>query len=199
MTTYSSLKYDHPFSSNATGTGSLTLISSQTASDSANISFTSGIDSTYDEYIFKFINIHPRGTNVQFNFQTSTNGGSSYGVTTTTTFFYAIHNEDDAHTTLAYLNSNDLAQSTSFQPISGTSNSTADESLSGSLTLFNPSSTTYVKHFIARTQSVHNTPASLDSNIAGYFNTTSAVNAIQFKYDSGNMDGIIKMYGVAKS
>ena len=179
--------------------GTLILLSTQTASNSATISFTTGLNGTYDAYEFHFIDIHPRGTSVQYIFQGSTNGGTSYGVTSTTTFFYAIHNEDDASTTLSYLTSNDLAQSTSYQPLSGSSNSTADECLTGTLQIFNPSSTTYVKHFIARTQSVHNTPASLDTYVAGYFNTTSAINAIQFKYESGNIDGTIKMYGVKKS
>jgi hypothetical protein len=183
---------------NASG-GTLILLSTQTASDSASISFTTGLDSTYDAYEFHFIDIHTRGTTTQFQFQTSTNGGSSYGVVATTTFFYAFHTEADGGTTLSYLTGNDLAQSTSYQPISGGMSSPADESLCGSLTLFNPSSTTYVKHFISRTQSVHNTPASIDSNTAGYFNTTSAINAIQFKYESGNIDGIIKLYGVKKS
>ena len=183
----------------AVPTDNLILISTQTASNSANISFTTGLDSTYDAYEFHFIDVAPRSTDAQFSFQGSTNSGSSYGVTATTTFFYAIHNEDDASTTLSYLTSNDLAQSTSFQPISGGSRNTADECLTGILQIFNPSSTTYVKHFIARTQSVHRTPASLDSYIAGYFNTTSAVNAIQFKYENGNIDGTIKLYGVKKS
>jgi hypothetical protein len=101
MTTYSSLKYDHPFSSNATGTGSLTLISSQTASASATISFTTGIDSTYDEYIFKFINIHP-AVDKDFTFNFSTDGGSNYNVTKTTTFFRAHHTEDEQYCNLEY-------------------------------------------------------------------------------------------------
>jgi hypothetical protein len=183
---------------NASG-GTLVLLSTQTASNSATISFTSGLDSTYDAYEFHFINVAPKSTDAQFAFQGSTNGGSSYGVTATTTFFYGYHTEDDASTVLSYLTSNDLAQSTSFQPLSGGAKNTADECLTGTLQLFNPSSTTYVKHFISRTQSYHISNASLDAYVAGYFNTTSAVNAIQFKYENGNIDGIIKLYGVKKS
>jgi hypothetical protein len=104
MTTYSSLKYDHPFSSNATGTGSLTLISSQTASASASISFTTGIDSTYDEYVFKFIGIHPSGDDANLEFNFSTDGGSNYNVTKTTTHFRAYHSEADDGTGLGLMN-----------------------------------------------------------------------------------------------
>jgi len=199
MTTYSNLKYDHPFSSNATGTGSLTLISSQTASASANISFTSGIDSTYDEYIFKFINIHPATDNVTFQFNLSTDGGSNYNVTKTTTAFDAAHSEADDDARLEYTASFDLAQSTSYQALNTSSGlgGDTDESLSGYLHLFNPSDTTYVKHFIARMPFYGRLNYAFDTYIAGYGNTTSAINAIDFKMSSGNIDdGTILMYGV---
>jgi hypothetical protein len=203
MTTYSNLKYDHPFSSNATGTGSLTLISSQTASASANISFTTGIDSTYDEYIFKFINIHPstNGTNFQFNL--STDSGSNYNVTKTTTIFNAYHYENDSSNNLAYIASWDLAQSTSYQSMMtfGDLSNSDDHGLSGTMQLFNPSSTTYVKHFISTVSLAGgaNGTAQYENNdyMAGYGNTTSAINAIDFKMSSGNIDdGTILMYGV---
>jgi hypothetical protein len=177
--------------------GSLVLISTQTASSSANLSFTSGIDSTYKEYIFKFINIHAATLNSQFHFQASTNSGSSYGVTVTTTNFIAAHNEAGNSTALAYQTGYDLAQSTSYSLITGENGTENDESSSGTLHLFDPSNTTFVKHFISRHQQYTSGDYSYDNHSAGYFNTTSAIDAIQFKMSSGNIDsGVIKLYGV---
>jgi hypothetical protein len=184
----------------AVPTDNLILISTQTASASANISFTTGINSTYDEYIFKFINIHPATSNTIFQFNLSTDGGSNYNVTKTTTFFRARHREDDSATALAYNTSEDLAQSTGFQTILFDSGNDNDDNNSGEMSLFNPSSTTYVKHFIGRVSNTNITAQAGDNYFAGYANTTSAINAIQFKFSSGNIDdGIIKMYGVKKS
>jgi hypothetical protein len=178
----------------AVSTGNMVLISSQTASASASISFTTGIDSTYKEYQFYFINIHP-STNSAFTFNLSTDGGSNYNVTKTTTYFTAYHNESGADSALSYDTGRDLAQSTAFQELASLK-SANDENCGGSLILFNPSSTTYVKHFISAIQNV-NSPYSELYNIAGYGNTTSAVNAIQFKMASGNIDeGTILMYGI---
>jgi hypothetical protein len=178
----------------------LVLLSTQTASASANISFTSGIDSTYDKYIFKFINCHPATDDVDFQFNMSTDSGSTYDVTKTTTIFRARHDESDASAELVYSPSQDLAQSTAFQTIGLGIGNGNDESCSGSLTLFNPSSTTFVKHFIATSNSYTQGTSSRNSYVSGYGNTTSAVNAVQFKFDSGNIDdGIIKMYGLVKS
>ena len=186
----------------AVPTGSLILLSTQTASSSASISFTSGIDSTYDSYVFKFINIHP-GTdwNNWFAFQASTNGGSSYGVTVTNTAFRPYHNEAGSQSGLGYLTSYDQAQSTAFIRLcEDTSSANADENLSGTIQIFNPSSTTFVKHYLGRSQTATAKVGqvyTLDWYGAGYFNTTSAINAFQFKMNSGNIDdGIIKMYGV---
>jgi len=177
-------------------TGSLILLSTQTASASASLDFTSGIDSTYDSYVFKFINIH-LASNTSFNFQGSTDGGSSYGVTITSTNFFSRHNESDTTTGLSYSSANDLAQSTSFQRLATDQGTNNDENMSGTLQIFNPSSTTFVKHFIARTQSAQASDYSIERYVAGYFNSTSAINSIQFKAESGNIDdGIIKMYGV---
>jgi hypothetical protein len=182
------------------GGATLVLLSTQTASASANISFTTGIDSTYDEYIFKFINIHPATDSVQFQFNLSTDGGSSYNVTKTTSYFQALHDEADTATEVAYQTSFDLAQSTAFQAISTNLGNDNDQQLSGSLTLFNPSSTTYVKHFISNVNNNTSDNYTLNTFCAGYGNTTSAIDAIDFKFASGNIDdGIIKMYGVAKS
>jgi len=182
------------------GGGTLVLLSTQTASASASISFTSGIDSTYDEYIFKFINIHPASDSVKFQFNMSTDSGSNYNVTKTTTSFFAYHNEADNDTSLGYNSSIDLAQGTGYQDLINNVGSDNDQVCSGHLHLFSPSSTTYVKHFISRVNSIHALDYSQDNYIAGYGNTTSAINAIDFKFSSGNIDdGIIKMYGVAKS
>jgi hypothetical protein len=184
---------------NASG-GTLTLLSTQTASASATISFTTGLDSTYDEYIFKFINVRSATSNIIFQFNLSTDGGSNYNVTKTTTFFRARHREDDSATALAYNTSEDLAQSTGFQTLVFDTGNDADDNNSGEMCLYNPSSTTYVKHFISRISNTNITAQAGDNFIAGYANTTSAVNAIQFKMSSGNIaDGIFKLYGVKKS
>lgn len=177
-------------------TGNMVLISSQTASNSASISFTTGINSTYKEYQFYFIDIHPRTDASDLSFNMSTDGGSNYNVTKTTTYFNAYHNEADGDTSLGYDTVSDLAQSTAFQTLSTSQGNGADESVAGSLTLFNPASTTYVKHFIATTNSVYFNDYTFNLFIAGYGNTTSAVNAVQFKMESGNMDGTILMYGI---
>ena len=181
----------------AVPSGSLVLLSTQTASSSASLSFTSGIDSTYDSYVFKFINIHPATDNIRFSFQGSTDGGSSYGVTLTNTYHRAYHKEDDSVAVLSYEPFYDQAQSTAFATLVDSLGGNADQQCSGTLQIFNPSSTTFVKHFISRLNNSHAGDYSMDQFTAGYFNTTSSVNAIQFKMDSGNIDdGIIKMYGV---
>jgi len=179
--------------------GTMNLISTQTASSSATISFTSGIDSTYDEYVFKFYNIHPASNTVNFQINASTDGGSNYNVTKTTSYFLAYHTENDSGTALQYYANRDLAQSTSAQQIVTIGN-TNDDSASGTLTLYNPSSSVFVKHFISRLQAPTGeaTQNCKDTYVAGYFNTTSAINAVQFTMSSGNIDsGVIKLYGVS--
>jgi hypothetical protein len=176
--------------------GDMVFISSQTASNSASISFTTGIDSTYKEYQFWFIDIHPRTDSVRFTFNLSTDSGSNYNVTKTTTFFNAVHNESDTVTSLGYDTNEDLAQSTSFQNISLSAGSDADQNNVGILQLFNPSSTTYVKHFINVYNGVSATDFSCNAFLAGYGNTTSAVNAVRFQMSSGNFDGKILMFGI---
>ena len=181
------------------GGGAWTLIETQTASASADISFTSGLDSTYDEYVFIFNNIHAGTNDAKFQFNLSADSGSNYNVTKTTTAFRSYHDEADTQTSLAYQTGQDLAQSTSYQTLTdemGTSNN--DESASGYIHLFDPSNTTFVKHFLSVTQFYQYQPASRIFYIAGYGNTTSAVDAIQFKMSSGNMDaGNISMYGIS--
>ena len=180
--------------------GALVLLSTQTASSSASLSFTSGIDSTYDSYVFKFIDIHPQTDNVNFQFNLSTDGGSNYNVTKTTTFFRAGHNEADTDSGLEYATSSDLAQSTSEQLLNENLGADGDQSCTGTLTLFNPSSTTYVKHFISVVNSYRYNNQTQQAFVAGYGNTTSAINAIRFIVSSGNIDaGTISLYGVKKS
>ena len=183
------------------GGGSLILISTQTASSSSTISFASGIDSTYKEYIVKFFDVHPATDN-----NTSTNyfevnfrdGSTDYDATKTTTIFRAYHFEDNSTQALAYDTSHDLAQSTSFQRIAQGMGNDNDQCVAGVLHLFDPSSTTFVKHFLATTNVYTSDDYSIDSNINGYFNTTTALTRFQFKMESGNIDsGIIKLYGIS--
>ena len=184
------------------GLGGLVLLSEQTASASASISFTTGIDSTYPVYKFEFINCHPANNNATFTFNMSTDGGSNYNVTKTTTYFWSYHDEGDIETSLGYLASRDLAQSTAYAQLSSSIGNNADEACSGSMTLFNPSSTTYVKHFISTENGYSSAFGGYTINVrtAGYGNTTSAINAVQFKFDSGNIDsGTIKLYGIKDS
>jgi hypothetical protein len=178
-------------------TGSLILLSTQTASASASLEFS--MDSTYDSYVFKFINIHPSADSA-FKFNFSSDGGSNYNVTKTSTMFRAYHFETDIGTGLQYLTAEDLAQSTSDDFLHASYGSENDHSLSGYLQIFNPSSTTYVKHYIARVNGVENggsNDLTVDYYKAGYCNTTSAITNIKFLNSTGNIDdGIIKMYGV---
>ena len=177
--------------------GSMNLISTQTASSSSTISFTSGIDSTYDEYVFKFYNIHP-STAAQLKCNFSVDGGSNYNVTKTTTSFVSQHAEDNSYANLTYQAVRDLAQSTSDMWISSTLKTDNDSNYSGQMQLFNPSSTTFVKHFISRGNSMNTDPGSVDDFFAGYGNTTSAIDAVRFQMSSGNIDsGVIKLYGVS--
>ena len=184
----------------ANATDGITLISSQTASSSASISFTTGLTSTYKAYKFVFVNCHPASDDINFEFNGSTDSGSNYNVTKTTTFVDSFHQEAGADYAFGYAAGRDLAQSTSFQQISGYQlQNDNDSSVSGSLTLFNPSSTTYVKHFISDANSVGNGAAHgpWRALMAGYFNTTSAINAIRFQMSSGNIDaGTIYLYGI---
>ena len=179
----------------------ITLISSQTASSSASLSFTTGIDSTYRTYMFKFINMHP-STNAHFSFNLSTDSGSNYNVTKTSTVFGAYHNESGTDTLLSYDTGRDLAQSTGYQKITmggQVGANDADRSFSGTLILFNPSNTTYVKHYISNSNFMDEqpTPYTVNAFVGGYANTTSAINAIDFIYSAGNIDaGTIHMYGI---
>ena len=174
-----------------------TLISTSTASNAASVAITSGIDSTYDEYMFVCTDMGPATDGTDPRFQCSIDSGSNYNVAMTTTSFRAYHNESDAEATLAYQASADQTQGTAYQQLLYYVGSEADESWVGILHLFSPSNTTYVKNFYATIQGLRGDSSGANNFVAGYFNTTSAIDAISFKMSSGNLDGGIQMYGIA--
>jgi len=184
-----------------TGLGSMVFIKKQTASSSATISFVDGtsdvvLDNTYKEYLFTFNNIHPATDNASFSVNFSTDGGSNYNVTKTTNYFRAIHWENDT-TAFGYDTGGDLAQSTNFQNIITVIGADNDQSGVGYMHLFNPSDTTFGKHFIVNAQKAHYLDISVNEFYTGYANTTSAIDAVQFKMSSGNIDaGDICLYGI---
>ena len=175
-------------------------ISAVSASSSATVSFTSGLDSTYDKYCFIFNNIHAATDNQLFHFNGSSDTGSNYNVTKTTTFWRAYHAEDDS-SGIGYDTGGDLAQGTGFQVLNGDGlGIDNDQSTSGYLYLYNPADTTFVKHFISTAQGIYNSAYSWNMFIAGYFNTTSAIDEIQFKMSADEIDsGKIKLYGLKDS
>ena len=180
-----------------TSLGSLSHIATQTASSSASVSFTSGIDSTYKEYIFYFVNMHPVTDNVDFRFQANRVSGSGYNETITSTNFQAYHEENGSSAVLQYRADYDQAQGTAFQLLGNTCGNGNDESISGYLHIFNPSSTTFVKHYIARTNTYYYGDITIDLYSAGYFNVESALDEFQFKFSSGNIDsGQILLFGL---
>ena len=183
--------------------GSMTFIKKLTASSSGTLSFVDGssdvvLDNTYKEYLFTFKDIHPATDNVDFEFQGSTDSGSNYNTTMTTTTFRGQGSESDtSDNALGYRTGEDQAQGTAFQDLNIGMGADNDQALSGTLHLFNPSSTTFVKHFMARVSSPKANEYSVDWFCAGYFNTTSAIDAMQFKMSSGNIDaGDICLYGI---
>ena len=185
--------------------GSMTLIKTLTASSSATLSFVDGssdvvLDNTYPVYMFKFVNIHPATDDTDFQFNMSIDSGSNYNVTKTSNFFAAYNFENDSDAALNYQSQRDLAQSTAFQILDYGVGNGNDESCSGFLKIFNPSSTTFVKQFISQFSSYNYQSENDNQLCAGYGNTTSAVDAIQFKMSSGNIDsGTIKLYGIKDS
>tara|TARA_R100000734_G_C3312696_1_gene103787 strand:+ start:1256 stop:1876 length:621 start_codon:yes stop_codon:yes gene_type:complete len=182
--------------------GNMALIKKLTASSSSTLSFVNGssdvvLDSTYKEYFFTFNNIHPQNHNASFEFQCSTDGGSNYNTTITSTCFIADHGEGGAGGSLGYYAARDQAQGTSFQHFMRDIGNENDESAAGRLTLYNPASTTFVKHFMADCSVYYEGDYEFNYIYSGYFNTTSAINAIQFKMASGNIDaGDICLYGI---
>jgi hypothetical protein len=174
------------------------LIETLTASSSATLDFTSGIDSTYDEYVFKFIEIHPETDSTDFSFQGNAAGGSGFNETISSTFWIVHHVEDNSAYGISYVAASDQAQGTGFQALCNSVGNDNDAQLSGTLHLFAPSDTTFVKHFISRTQIYAENNASVEANIQGYLNTTTAIDEIQFKMDSGDIDsGTISLYGIS--
>ena len=198
MATYQNSRYNIALPTGAGG--AIVPIKTLTASSSGTLSFVDGssdvvLDNTYRTYIFKFISIHP-SADANFTFQGTIDSGSNYNVTMTNTYFMANHNEGDTAAALGYEATIDQAQGTSFQRICRIGNDN-DQAGSGELWLFNPSSTTYVKHFMSRISEAHPSEYIQDGFVAGYFNTTSAIDGIQFKMASGNIDsGTIKLYGI---
>jgi len=199
------VKYNNNSISSVTALGSIAsgdmnLITTNTISSGvSSSSFTSNIDSTYDTYLFKFINIHP-ATNtavLQVNFR---DGSSAFDATKTTTHFFALHYESDSSTAFNYDTGQDIPQGTGYQPITNAVGNGSDESASGELYLFSPSSTTFVKHFLARSIIYHEGDSAIDSYTGGYCNVAAAIDGVDFKFSSGNIDsGVIKMYGLSKS
>jgi hypothetical protein len=198
MANYNAIRYNVPYSE----AGSLKLIKTITASSDATISFVDGasdvvLDNTYKEYMFIFNNIHPETNSQYFGFKGSINTGSAYGVATTSTVTRAYHDEANSATDLEYEGSADLAQGTGQIPLSTSVGNGNDESCSGFLHFFDPSNTTFVKHFTAGVQGYAGGAYSIVHYTGGYINTTSAVDAIQFLFASGDIDaGDIQLFGV---
>jgi hypothetical protein len=179
-----------------TGLGNLVFISRSTASSSATVNITSGINSTYKEYIFIFNNIHPATDGTHFDFQATTNG-SDFNIATTTTTFEAYNNETSGVKALTYDPNKDHTQDTGYINLIDNIGSDNDQSFSGFLHLFEPSSSVFVKHFLFTGQRITSNDYSANDRTAGYFNTTSAITGLSFKFESGNIDsGTIDMYGV---
>ena len=178
----------------------MTLITTNTSSGAATSDFTTGIDSTYKLYIFKFYDVNPATDAAEFTFQANAVGASGYNETITSTYFQAYNEEGGEGGALSYVAAQDQAQGTAYQALGNTWGNAADESGAGTLWLFNPSNTTYVKHFYATVSGYDGSSGgnnyAQNNYVAGYFNTTTAIDDIQFKMDSGNMDAVIKMYGV---
>ena len=178
--------------------GAMTLLETQTASSSSTISFTSNIDSTYDEYVFRFYYIHPETNVADFTFQADTGTNTSYNQTMTTTMIWAQHKEDGTDAAVEYRGDLDQAQGTAFQTFLHDIGNGNDESGSGYLHLFNPSSTTFVKHFMTEGSTYDQSDYNKHHFVAGYINTTTAITTVQFKMSTGDTDaGVIKLYGIS--
>ena len=188
--------------------GNMVFIKKLTASSSATLSFVDGtdgvvLDDTYKEYVFTFKNIHPASDDQTFTLNFSVDSGSNYNVTKTTTAFRAYNTEQDNERGIGYLTGADMAQGTGFVELieDTTISNENDFSLNGYLHLFNPSSTTFVKHYMSVINSIKQDASkdyALINYSAGYGNTTSAVNAVRFQMSSGNIDaGDICLYGIA--
>ena len=180
--------------------GDMNIITTNTISSGVtSSSFTSNIDSTYDTYMFKFINLHPATNNIKFQYNFTTDG-TNFNVSKTTTFFLAYHAEDGSATSLAYDTNSDLANGTGYQFFGNDVGNDNDQGISGTMFLFSPSNTTFVKHFMTETSVANQADLMVNVYTGGYCNTTSAITGVDFKANSGNIDsGVIKMYGLSKS
>ena len=180
--------------------GGLNLITTNTISSGVSSSnFTSNINSTYDTYMFKFINLHPATNNIKFQYNFTTDG-TNFNVSKTTTFFLAYHAEDGSATSLAYDTNSDLANGTGYQFFGNDVGNDNDQGISGTMFLFSPSNTTFAKHFMTVTSVANQADLMVNVYTGGYCNTTSAITGVDFKANSGNIDsGVIKMYGLSKS
>ena len=180
--------------------GAINLITTNTISSGVtSSSFTSNIDSTYDTYMFKFINLHPATNNIKFQYNFTTDG-TNFNVSKTTTFFLAYHAEDGSASTLAYDSNSDLANGTGYQFFGNDVGNDNDQGISGTMFLFSPSNTTFAKHFMTVTSVANQADLMVNVYTGGYCNTTSAITGVDFKANSGNIDsGVIKMYGLSKS
>ena len=189
----------------STSLGAMTLIKTITASNAATVSFHHGtssvvLDSTYPIYLIKLINIHGVTDDKTFSFQGNAVGASGENETITSTYFKAGQNEAGNYSILGYSAGSDQAQGTAYQIISEAMGNANDESGSGELILFNPASTTFVKHFMVQHQHQQHAAQSYQTHVAGYFNTTAAIDNIVFKFASGNIDsGTFKLYGIKDS
>ena len=189
------------FGSVAAAGGNMVFIKKLTASSSATLSFVDGasgvvLDNTYKEYLFTFKDIHPQTDGVKFQVGFR-DGGTDYDATKTTSFFQALHSENNANAEIGYTSSLDLAQSTGFQPLCESLGSDADQNVSGELTIYNPASTTFVKHFLYSGNETHSNDKIHSAKVAGYCNLTGYLDGVQFKMSSGNIDsGVIKLYGI---
>jgi hypothetical protein len=205
MANYKDIRYNFALPSNA-AVGSMTLIKTVTASSDGTIDFLNGssdvvLDNTYPIYVFKFINIHPASDSAEFSFQADTGTNTSYNQTITSTFFKGQHRQDAAVSGLSYDTGADLAQSTNFQRLGFNLDNSNEDSFSGTLTIFEPYSSTFVKHFISTNNYTYDGDAneqySFNTFVAGYFNTTTALTRFRFKMESGNIDaGTFKLYGI---
>jgi len=179
--------------------GALSLLSTVTASSSATIDFTSNIDSSYKEYEFHFINIHPATDAAEFSVQFNAAGGSGFNETIMSTIFQSIHSEDDSSESgIAYVTANDQNNGTAYQDIYLNAGNGNDECICGTLNLYNPSSTTFTKNWVSRVQGYHNADSSFEYYTDAIVDTTTAIDEVSFKFSSGNIDsGVIKLYGVS--
>ena len=187
--------------------GAMTFIKNVTVSGASNATILHGsssvvFDSTYPIYVIKYINVmSSAGQNIAMNFTTD---GTNYNVNITATPFVAEHSEDDSSVArLMYSTGYDQAEGTDqvvFNINKGGLQNDSDASASGEIYIYNPSSTTFMKHFVSRANSMSEYPGSTDNYVAGYANTTSAVTGVRFHAVSGNtISGTFLLYGIKDS